>query len=137
MKVLVLNCGSSTVKFQLIETDPELIARNQDRFLAKGSVEKIGTTEALVHFQSGDGRPAVKVAEVLDHRSGIAECLNLLRSSEVALTYERQDIGVIEHRVVHGGEKFSGSLEILFASCQSLFHRDPINFELISLRKMV
>jgi acetate kinase len=109
MKVLVLNCGSSTVKFQLIETDPELIANNQDRFLAKGSVEKIGTTEALVHFQSGVGKSAVKVAEVLDHKSAIAECLNLLRSRQLALTDERQDIGVVGHRVVHGGERFSGS----------------------------
>ena len=109
MKVLVLNCGSSTVKFQLIETDPELIANNQDRLLAKGSVEKIGTTEALVHFQSGVGKSAVKVAEVLDHKSAIAECLNLLRSRQLALTDERQDIGVVGHRVVHGGERFSGS----------------------------
>jgi acetate kinase len=109
MKVLVLNCGSSTVKFQLIETDSELIANNQDRFLAKGSVEKIGTTEALVHFQSGVGKSAVKVAEVLDHKSAIAECLNLLRSRQLALTDERQDIGVVGHRVVHGGERFSGS----------------------------
>jgi acetate kinase len=109
MKVLVLNCGSSTVKFQLIETDQELIAKNQDRLLAKGAVEKIGTTEALVHFQSGIGKSAVKVAEVLDHKSAIAECLNLLRSRQLALTNERQDIGVVGHRVVHGGEKFSGS----------------------------
>ena len=109
MKVLVLNCGSSTVKFQLIETDLELIARNQDRLLVKGSVEKIGTTEALVRFQIGDSKPAIKVAEALDHKSAIAECLNLLRSSQVALTHERQDIDVVGHRVVHGGEKFSGS----------------------------
>jgi acetate kinase len=109
MKALVLNCGSSTVKFQLIETDLELIARNQDRLLAKGAVQKIGTTEALVHFQIGDSKPAIKVAEALDHKSAIAECLNLLRSSQVALTHERQDIDVVGHRVVHGGEKFSGS----------------------------
>ena len=74
MKALVLNCGSSTVKFQLIETDLELIARNQDRLLAKGAVQKIGTTEALVHFQIGDSKPAIKVAEALDHKSAIAEC---------------------------------------------------------------
>ena len=67
MKVLVLNCGSSSVKFQLIETDAELIAKNEDRFLARGTVEKIGTTEALIRFQSGNAKPAVKVGEVLDH----------------------------------------------------------------------
>ena len=82
MKVLVLNCGSSTVKFQLIETDAELIAKNEDRFLAKGVVEKIGTTEALIRFQSGQDKPTVKVAEILDHKSAIEECLNLLRSGD-------------------------------------------------------
>src|SRR5262245_5294522 len=109
MKVLVLNCGSSTVKFQLIETDLELIASNQDRLLAKGTVEKIGTTEALVRFQSEDSKPVVKVAEALDHKSAIGECLNLLRSSQLAITHEKRDIDVVGHRVVHGGEKFSGS----------------------------
>jgi acetate kinase len=78
MKVLVLNCGSSTVKFQVIQTDLELIARNKIVSWLKGAVEKIGTTEAMVHFQIGDGNPAIKVAEALDHKSAIAECLNLV-----------------------------------------------------------
>jgi acetate kinase len=109
MKALVLNCGSSTVKFQLIETDAERIARNEDQFLAKGAVEKIGTTEALIRFQSGNAKPAVRVAEVLDHKSAISECLNLLRSGGAPFINSANDIGVIGHRVVHGGEKFSGS----------------------------
>ncbi len=109
MKVLVLNCGSSTVKFQLIETDAELIAKNEDRFLAKGAVEKIGTTEALIRFQSGDAKPTIKVGEVLDHKSAVSECLNLLRSGDAPFIGSANDIGVIGHRVVHGGEKFSGS----------------------------
>ena len=109
MKVLVLNCGSSTVKFQLIETDAELIAKNEDRFLAKGAVEKIGTTEALIRFQSGNAKPSVKVAEILDHKSAIEECLNLLRSGDAPFIGSANDSGVIGHRVVHGGEKFSGS----------------------------
>ncbi len=109
MKVLVLNCGSSTVKFQLIETDGELIARNEDRFLAKGAVEKIGTTEALIHFQSGDSKPTVTVAEILEHKSAISECLRLLRSGNSPPIRNTEDIGVVGHRVVHGGEEFSGS----------------------------
>lgn len=109
MKVLVLNCGSSTVKFQLIETDAELIAQNGDRFLARGAVEKIGTTEALVYFQAGDTKPVMKVAEVLDHKSAIAECLNLLHKGEPPLVRDKQEIGAVGHRVVHGGERFSGS----------------------------
>ena len=109
MKVLVINCGSSTVKFQLIETDAELIARNEDRFLAKGAVDKIGTTEALIRFQNRTAKPAIKVAEVLDHKSAINECLNLLRSGDTPFIGRANDIGVIGHRVVHGGERFSGS----------------------------
>jgi acetate kinase len=109
MKVLVLNCGSSTVKFQLIETHAELIARNEDRFLAKGTIEKIGTTEALVHFHEGETRAPVKVVEVLDHRTAISECLRLLSSTKPPLVRDKSDIGAIGHRVVHGGEKFSGS----------------------------
>ena len=109
MKVLVLNCGSSTVKFQLIETDAELIARNEDRFLAKGIIEKIGTTEALIRFQHGREKATVKVAEILDHKSAIGECLNLLRSGDTPFISSKNDIGVVGHRVVHGGEKFSGS----------------------------
>jgi acetate kinase len=97
------------VKFQLIETDAELIAKNEDRFLARGTVEKIGTTEALIRFQSGNAKPAVKVAEVLDHKSAIGECLNLMRSGDTPFIGSANDIGVIGHRVVHGGEKFSGS----------------------------
>ena len=109
MKVLVLNCGSSTVKFQLIDTDAELIAKNEDRFLAKGVVEKIGTTEALIRFQSGQDKPTIKVAEILNHKSAIEECLNLLRSGDAPFIGGQDNIGAIGHRVVHGGEKFSGS----------------------------
>jgi acetate kinase len=109
MKVLVLNCGSSTVKFQLIETGAERIAANQDQLLAKGIVEKIGTSEGLVHFRVEGQRPTVKVAEVLDHKTAISECLNLLSAAEPPLIRDKRDIGAVGHRVVHGGERFSRS----------------------------
>ena len=109
MNALVLNCGSSTVKFQLIETDAELIGRNADQCLAKGSIEKIGTSEALIRFQKGQDKPTVKVAEVLDHKSAITECLSLLSSGDAPFIGGTNRIGVVGHRVVHGGEKFSGS----------------------------
>ncbi|MFN8006168.1 MAG: acetate kinase [Terriglobia bacterium] len=109
MKVLVLNCGSSTVKFQLIETDADLIQSNQDRLLAKGVVEKIGTTEALIHFEKGGVKAQVAAREVLDHKSAIGQCLELLRSEPDPLIQSSKDIGAVGHRVVHGGEKFSDS----------------------------
>jgi len=82
MKALVLNCGSSTVKFQLIETDQDLISQNQDRILAKGIVEKIGTTEAIISYQHGDEKPVKSVEEVLDHKTAVAKCLALLTSGD-------------------------------------------------------
>jgi acetate kinase len=109
MKVLVLNCGSSTVKFQLIETDAELIQANQDRLLAKGAVEKIGTTEALIHFESNGVKAHVTAREVLDHKSAIGQCLELLKSGPNPIVQSPKDIGAVGHRVVHGGEKFSDS----------------------------
>ena len=109
MKVLILNCGSSTVKFQLIETDAELIATNADRLLAKGGVEKIGTSEALIRFQRVPDKPTLKVAEILNHRAAIEESLNLLRAGDAPFIGGSNDIGAVGHRVVHGGEKFSGS----------------------------
>jgi acetate kinase len=109
MKVFVLNCGSSTVKFQLIETDAELIQSNQDRLLAKGVVEKIGTTEALIHFESIGVKADVSAREVLDHKSAIGQCLELLKSGPNPLIHSPKEIGAVGHRVVHGGEKFSDS----------------------------
>jgi acetate kinase len=109
MKVLVLNCGSSTVKFQLIETDAELINQNQDRILAKGAVEKVGTTEAIIKYQVGSAKPTVCTAEILEHRSAISQCIDLLRGGDNPVIKDRAEIGAIGHRVVHGGEKFSGS----------------------------
>jgi acetate kinase len=109
MKVLVLNCGSSTVKFQLIETHADLIQSNQDQLLGKGTVEKIGTTEALIHFESHGVKAHVSAQEVLDHKSAINQCLVLLKAGPTPLIQSPKDIGAVGHRVVHGGEKFSDS----------------------------
>jgi acetate kinase len=109
MKVLVLNCGSSTVKFQLIETDPDLIAKSQDRTLAKGAVEKVGTTEAIIKYQVGNQKASVRTAEVLEHRTAVAQCLEMLRTGDNPVIGDQSEIGAIGHRVVHGGEKFSAS----------------------------
>ena len=54
MRILVLNCGSSSIKFQLVETDLERIDRNQDRLVARGLVERIGTPEAVVFCEAGE-----------------------------------------------------------------------------------
>src|SRR3989304_548949 len=73
MKILVLNCGSSSVKFQYIETDLERIDRNQDRRLASGLVEKIGTPEAAASCQAGERTTRDVGLEIADHHAAIAK----------------------------------------------------------------
>ena len=107
MKILVLNCGSSSAKFQFIETDAERIERNEDRLLAKGQVEKIGTAEAIVSCVSGE-RQRRDIIEILDHHAAIQKILASLEEMEVVKT--AAEIEAIGHRVVHGGEFRSSQL---------------------------
>ncbi|MCX8037223.1 MAG: acetate kinase [Candidatus Sumerlaeia bacterium] len=109
MLVLVLNCGSSSVKFQLIQTSPEDIEAGTEKKLARGNIEKIGMTTAIVSFQA-EGKPAVKETPViLEHRVAIERVLTLLTDPQVGILKSRSEIGAVGHRVVHGGEKFSKS----------------------------
>jgi acetate kinase len=113
MNVLVLNCGSSSLKFQLIETDLDLIEKNQDRQKAKGLVERIGS-EALITFQV-EGRPTIKRAVALrDHRAALDYVIRWVISPDAAIPgiASLNDIGAIGHRTVHGGEKLTKSVII-------------------------
>lgn len=102
MKILVLNCGSSSVKFQLIETNLELIDTNQDHLLAKGLVERIGTHEALVYCEAGQRTTRDVGLELSDHRAAINKVVALLQHTGAL---ERpEEIDAIGHRVVHGGD---------------------------------
>ncbi len=109
MKVLVLNCGSSSVKYQLIETSLEAIEANADRALAKGSVERIGTASALHVYQPEGGEKHTTSREILEHREAIADVLKMLTSSERGVVKDPGEIAAVGHRMVHGGEKFSRS----------------------------
>jgi acetate kinase len=100
MKILVLNCGSSSVKFQLIDTSPAQIASNQDRAIAKGQVEKIGSSEAVVRFQGQKFFRSIR-----EHGEAIQVALECLKE-------DADGIEGVGHRVVHGGEKFTASVEI-------------------------
>ncbi|MBI3299941.1 MAG: acetate kinase [Elusimicrobia bacterium] len=108
MNVLVLNCGSSSVKFQLIATDLDLIAKNADRRLARGVIERVGS-EALVSF-AVEGGAKLRTAEPLrDHRAAIDRILRWVVSPEAKVpgVSSLADIQAVGHRVVHGGEKFT------------------------------
>ena len=113
MNVLVLNCGSSTVKFQVIATDQDRIDRDADQRLARGIVERVGG-QALITLQAGDG-PLERHAEPLrDHRAAVDLVLRWLvaAGTQVEGIASLADIHAVGHRVVHGGERFRASMRI-------------------------
>lgn len=113
MNILVLNCGSSSVKFQIIETDLDLIEKNADRRLAAGLIERV-VGQALITLQV-EGQPKLRRAEPLrDHRDAIDYILRWIISpdSRISNINSLADIHAVGHRVVHGGEKFTTSVRI-------------------------
>ncbi|PKK90144.1 MAG: acetate kinase [Candidatus Wallbacteria bacterium HGW-Wallbacteria-1] len=113
MKVLVLNCGSSSVKFQLIESDGR-------HLLAKGVVEKIGSADSIFSYArtggAGNGNCSVteplkkkNVLPIPNHEDAIHMIIDTLTSADGVLR-EVSEINAVGHRVVHGGENFSGSM---------------------------
>ncbi|MBI5594887.1 MAG: acetate kinase [Elusimicrobia bacterium] len=108
MNVLVLNCGSSSVKFQVVQTDLDLISKDADKRLASGVIERVGS-ESLIAF-SAEGRPKFRTAEPLrDHRAALDRILRwvVAKDSGVPEVSSLSDIHAVGHRVVHGGEKFT------------------------------
>jgi acetate kinase len=113
MNILVLNCGSSSVKFQIIQTDLERIEHDTDRVLAGGIIERVGS-QALITFQA-TGQPKLRQALPLrDHRAALDQVLRWVISPESKITdiNSLADIHAVGHRVVHGGEKFTMSVRI-------------------------
>ena len=102
MKILVLNCGSSSLKAQVFETSPEQIAAQQDRVLAKAVVERIGTRDAIVSV-TADGRRS-------RHTHPVANMEEALKSVIEAVV-QYGPIEAVGHRVVHGGESFHEPVE--------------------------
>ncbi len=105
MNVLVLNCGSSSIKFQLIETNAARIASHTDRALMRGQVEKIGSGESIVTCRFGEDPPEQLGGELLTHQMALGRVFELLKERKVA-------VEAIGHRVVHGGERMTESREI-------------------------
>lgn len=116
MNVLVLNCGSSSLKFQVIATDPERIRQNQDERLCRGQIEWIGA-EAIVTIRRQDGEGQKFTASLRDMASALEYLLRWISSDEsgVRQISGPADIDAVGHRVVHGGELFSESTVITAA----------------------
>jgi acetate kinase len=113
MNVLVLNCGSSTVKFQLIATDLDRIAQDADERLAHGQVERIGG-EAIINFQAAGREPRRTTAPVRDTRAAVEAILRWVTAEDSGISAVRSvaDVHAVGHRVVHGGERFTHSVVI-------------------------
>ena len=109
MKVLVLNCGSSSVKYQLIETSLAAIETNDDREIARGLVERIGTGSALHVFQAHGRERITDSGEILEHRDALAHIVRMLTHPERGVIADPSEIDAVGHRMVHGGEKFTQS----------------------------
>ena len=105
MKILVLNCGSSSIKFQFFNMENKTV-------LAKGLVEKIGLNGSQLKLNKFNGEQVIFEGEILDHKSGIEYVLGVLTSKKHGCITKLTDIDAVGHRVVHGGEVFSSSVLI-------------------------
>lgn len=110
MKVLVLNCGSSSLKFQLIEVGEE---PERDRALAKGLIEDAGGA-AVLHYeaQGVERKPVRDAAGAFEPRAAVERALAVLTDPETGVLPHKKEIGAVGHRVVHGGERFKASVLI-------------------------
>ena len=104
MNVLVINCGSSSLKFQLINSESEEV-------LAKGLCERIGIDGRLT-YQPAGGDKAVSDKAMPTHTEAIQYVIDALIDSETGVVKSLDEIGAVGHRVVHGGEKFANSVVI-------------------------
>ncbi len=105
MKIIVLNCGSSSIKYQLFEMPSAEV-------VAKGLVDKIGLKGASVKHYMADGNVLKLEGEILDHQAGIEFVLGILTHKEYGCVTDVNEIGAVGHRVVHAGEKYNSSVAI-------------------------
>jgi acetate kinase len=107
MNILVINCGSSSLKFQLI--DIRLVGE-QEQLLAKGLIERIGEPDSIVGFRAGNGNSVQRRMRIPDHRAAMDAAFELLQES--GAIQSREEIAGVGHRMVHGGEDFRESVPI-------------------------
>ena len=105
MKIIVLNCGSSSIKYQLFEMPSAEV-------VAKGLVDKIGLKGASIKHNMANGDVLKLEGEILDHQAGIEFVLGVLTHKEYGCVQDLNEIGAVGHRVVHAGEKYNSSVAI-------------------------
>ncbi|MCD7976797.1 MAG: acetate kinase [Tannerellaceae bacterium] len=105
MKILVLNCGSSSVKYKLFDMSSNTV-------MAQGGVEKLGLPGSFLKFTLPDGEKVVLEKELDEHTAAIEFILGVLTDEKYGCIKSYDEINAVGHRVVHGAEKFSSSVEI-------------------------
>lgn len=119
MKVLVLNCGSSSIKYKLFDMDSKEV-------IAQGGIEKIGLKDSFLKFTLPNGEKKILEKDIPEHTVGVEFILETLVHPEYGAIKSLNEIGAVGHRMVHGGERFSKSVlltkEVLeaFAACNDL-----------------
>ncbi len=105
MKILVLNCGSSSVKYKLIESDSKEV-------LAEGGVEKIGLPDSFLKFKRRDGSKEILTVDMPTAKEAVKNVLDILTDPKEGVIKSFDEIQAVGHRVVHGMEKFNKSVLI-------------------------
>lgn len=119
MKVLVLNCGSSSIKYKLFEM-------NTKEILAQGGIEKIGLKGSFLKLTLPNGEKKILEKDIPEHTVGVEFILNTLISPEYGAIKSLDEIEAVGHRMVHGGERFSKSVKLdkevldAFVACNDL-----------------
>lgn len=103
MKVLVINSGSSSIKYQLFDMTDESV-------LAKGLVERIGIPDSIINHYPSSKDPIITHQDIPDHKVGIKLMMDALLHPDYGVIKDISEIVAVGHRVVHAGEKFSGSV---------------------------
>ncbi len=137
MKILVLNCGSSSIKYQLFNIETKEV-------LAKGGIEKIGLEDSFLKFNLPDGSKETITTPIPEHTTGVRLIIDTLTSEKYGVVKSIAEIDAVGHRTVHGGEKFSASTlltdEVLkdFVACNDLAPlHNPANMKGIEAVKAI
>ena len=105
MNVFVLNCGSSSFKYQLINM-------KTDELMAKGLVERIGMKDSILNYEPAKGGKVVETKDIPNHEDAIKKVLEKLIDPKIGVIKDLKEISAVGHRTVHGADKFGGSILI-------------------------
>ncbi len=105
MKILVINSGSSSIKYQLFDMDKEIV-------MAKGGIQRIGIDNSFLKHETYEGKETRIDRDIPDHAAGIKLLIDVLLDEEYGVISDIDEIDAVGHRVLHGGEKFTESVII-------------------------